>query len=186
MAAFPRSRMNWSSRRARARRHEQLRLDPHESDSARRVAAYRASERAADERERHAGGALPEPRFHRQRHPQYVGAGEGSILNSAPAQGRGDETVGSCQLVRQKYRTLPRIVTGIVNTSGTEPRATVHNQQEVLSLTLASYTVSRDPAGPTTGGAADPFGPAAQWAGTKTVRGCWPAIGTSPVDSFFP
>src|ERR1051325_1244744 len=37
-------------------------------------------ERAPNERERHAGWALPEPRFHRQRHPQHVGTGATGVL----------------------------------------------------------------------------------------------------------
>ena len=42
---------------------------------------------SADERSRHSGRALPESRFHRQRHPQHVGAGEGGVLNPLPAPG---------------------------------------------------------------------------------------------------
>ena len=75
------------------RRHEQLRSEPVEVDSVGREAAAGVSlgsaERIqssavcpgpANERKWHSGGALPESRFHRQRHPQHVGAGEAGVL----------------------------------------------------------------------------------------------------------
>ena len=49
--------------------------------SAERIQSPPVCAGAANERYRHTGGALPESRFHRQRHPQHVGAGETGILS---------------------------------------------------------------------------------------------------------
>ena len=86
-------RFNRRPQYAPDRRDEQLRFEPDQGDPAWRGAALGTSlgsiERLqsppvrpgpSNERYRHTGGPIPEPRFHRQRHPQYVGAGEGGVL----------------------------------------------------------------------------------------------------------
>ena len=49
--------------------------------STERIQSPAVRERAPNERERHSGRTLPESRFHRQRHPEHVGAGKTGILS---------------------------------------------------------------------------------------------------------
>jgi len=48
--------------------------------SAERLKSSAVRQRAPNEREQHTGRLVSQSRFHRQRHPQHVGAGDGRVL----------------------------------------------------------------------------------------------------------